>query len=285
MSDSALSQGATPPEPAPTQPAESAPLPAAASAPQFSWKNHLAKEYMDEGAVKVFQDSPEGLNNAMKSLLHSQKMIGADKIPVPGKNATPEQWSEVYKKLGLPESVDKYEVPVPQNLKVDEKFFGGFKQTAHKAGILPTQAKALFDWYEGQRAELDKTAKDQYKGQIQEQRQALQQELGPTYQKTINQAFAAAKEFGGDEFINELNQLGLGDNGLVIKTLAKIGAAMGEDKVKSALGARMGKTSDEIDQEIRNIEGSPELYDPTHINHKNAVTERDRLYRARYPAA
>jgi hypothetical protein len=36
-------------------------------------------------------------------------MIGSDKIPVPNKYATDEDWQAVYSKLGRPESPDAYE--------------------------------------------------------------------------------------------------------------------------------------------------------------------------------
>jgi hypothetical protein len=35
-------------------------------------------------------------------------MIGQDKVVIPNKNSTEDQWNEVYDKLGRPESADKY---------------------------------------------------------------------------------------------------------------------------------------------------------------------------------
>ena len=39
-------------------------------------------------------------------------MIGADKVAIPGKYATDEDWSEVYNKLGRPETADLYNLEV-----------------------------------------------------------------------------------------------------------------------------------------------------------------------------
>ena len=43
-----------------------------------------------------------------KSYINATQMIGKDKVAVPNKNSTEDQWNEVYDKLGRPESADKY---------------------------------------------------------------------------------------------------------------------------------------------------------------------------------
>lgn len=278
---STLSSGAnvdvsTPPPAA--APAASATPPPASTA---SWRDSLPDDLKSDPSLKHIAD----VASMAKSYVNAQKMIGADKIVVPGKNATPEQWQETFRKLGLPESPDKYDLGIPQGEKVNDAFLKGFKENALKAGVLPQQAKALFDWYQNEAKTAQKTATEQYQQNIMKQRQALKEELGPMYDKKVGFAYAAAKEFGGDEVLKHLNDVGLGDDPVVIKMLAKIGEAMGEDKVKSALGTRLGKTPDEIDSEIGRLQGSQEYLDASHPGHATAVATMQRLFNAKYVAA
>ena len=53
-----------------------------------NWKDSLPEELKAEKALESIQDIP-GL---AKSYIHAQKMIGSDKIPVPNKFATDEDW-------------------------------------------------------------------------------------------------------------------------------------------------------------------------------------------------
>lgn len=73
-------------------------------------------------------------------------------IKLPGKDSTPEQWSEFYKSIGAPDSADAYELPLPEG---DD---GAFAKTASEwfkdAGLLPQQAQALaVKWNEFQAAQ------------------------------------------------------------------------------------------------------------------------------------
>jgi len=58
----------------------------------------IPEEYREERSLQNFQN----MNDFVKSYLHSQKLVGADKIPVPNKMATDDDWNEVYKRLGRP---------------------------------------------------------------------------------------------------------------------------------------------------------------------------------------
>ena len=48
------------------------------------------------------------MEDLLKSYKHAQKLVGADKIPVPNKHATEEDWNEVFKRLGAPDKPEDY---------------------------------------------------------------------------------------------------------------------------------------------------------------------------------
>ena len=80
------------------------------------FKSLIPDEYKEDKALANFQD----MDQFVKSYLHAQKMVGLDKIPVPNKYATEDDWKEVYKRLGAPEKPDQYKYKFAKDQKVDE---------------------------------------------------------------------------------------------------------------------------------------------------------------------
>ena len=72
-------------------------------------------------------------------------MVGADKIPVPNKHSTDEDWNEVFKRLGAPGSPDDYKYQF-KDQEMDSQQVQEFNKTAHKLGLLK-QAEGLIKFY------------------------------------------------------------------------------------------------------------------------------------------
>jgi hypothetical protein len=83
--------------------------------------------------------------DAIVSYVNLEKLMGADKawrgVVMPKDDAPAEEWAAFYNRLGRPESVDGYKLPVPDGDT------GGFAKTAaqwfHEAGLTPKQAETL----------------------------------------------------------------------------------------------------------------------------------------------
>jgi len=67
----------------------------AAPAP-VGFLDSLPEDLRNEPSLRLFSD-PASL---AKSYVHAQRMIGADKIPLPGKSATDDEWRQVYRCAG-----------------------------------------------------------------------------------------------------------------------------------------------------------------------------------------
>ena len=87
-----------------------------AEAPKVDFKSLIPEAYKNEKTLQNFQD----MDGFVKSFLHSQKLVGAEKIPIPNKYATDEDWNAVYEKLGRPKSSDGYTYNLPKEAKLDE---------------------------------------------------------------------------------------------------------------------------------------------------------------------
>jgi len=106
------------------------PNPGQGAAPT-DWRSSLPKELQENAAIKKYT-SVEALAGAY---VNAQKLIGSDKIPLPGKHATEEDWKNIYSKLGLPDAVDKYDVKFKETAAVDADFVKNFKENAQAAAI------------------------------------------------------------------------------------------------------------------------------------------------------
>jgi hypothetical protein len=249
-----------------------------------NWKEALPAEFKEVPWLKNVNDVP----TLVKNMANAQKMIGADKIPVPAASATPEEWQGVFKKLGLPETVDKYDLDLDPKLPVDKTFLEEFKKSAHSLGVLPKQGKALVEWF----SELNKKT---WEGINKEQEtaaatalQGLKTEWGQAYDQNIVFAQAALKEFAPTkEMQDHLRGMGIGRDPQMLKFLTAVGKTLAEDKIK---GLNLGgggavRTPAEALAAIKEIQMNPKhpYSDVNHPEHQKAKKEVTALFEMAYP--
>ena len=127
-------------------PAETTASVAPTTAPQtptVDFQSLIPEEYREEKSLQNFSK----MDDFVKSYLHSQKMVGLDKIPVPNKHATDEDWKEVYKRLGSPETAEDYKYSLPEDHSVPADTLKSFSEQAVKLGLLPNQADGIMKYY------------------------------------------------------------------------------------------------------------------------------------------
>ena len=242
---------------------------------QVDWKESLPDELKAEKTLESIKDIP----SLAKSYIHAQKLVGADKIPVPNKHATEEDWNKVYEKLGRPNSAQEYNFNLPEGSSVDEKALTNFKDAAHKYGLLPKQAEGILNFYQdmtnGMIADLDSKAEQ---GRMQAE-QTLQREWGAAYNSKLTSAMDAAREYLDTDFAHLTLSDGtkVGDHPAFIRAFAKIASDVGEDKFVSANGPQY-MTPDEISKQIGELQKQGSAYwDKNHPNHDAAVKEVQNL--------
>ena len=95
-------------------------------------------EYLrSEPSLRTFTD-PASL---AKSYVNAQRMIGADKIPKPGKSWTDDQYNEFYNSVGRPDSADAYDMNLGDGM--NETAISGLKQAMWEAGLQPRQVDRI----------------------------------------------------------------------------------------------------------------------------------------------
>jgi hypothetical protein len=244
------------------------------------WRSSLPKELQEDASIKKFSD----VSTLAKSYINAQKLIGADKIAIPGDSSTEEDWTNAYRKLGLPETVDKYDVKFKEGVSLDKEFMDKFKAEAFKAGVLPKQAQALASLFSDMNLTAEKVVQGEIQKKFAKDVEDMKKEWGNSYDLNISRAKKVLNELGGAEVIKSLNTSGVGANKDFLKLMAKVGETLyAEHKFVENQGAASTLAPADIDKEIRRVQADPAYMNKNHPNHKALVEEVQALYQQRYP--
>jgi hypothetical protein len=247
------------------------------------WKASLSDEIRADKSLENIND----IESLAKSYVHAQKLVGTDKIPVPNKHATEEDWNAVYSKLGRPETADGYKFNLPEDQKVDENGLKVFADQAHKLGLLPNQAEGMVKFYNEMQANQTKEQDSTALAARQKAVNELQTEWGQAYKQKVDQANNVVASVFPPGFMstNLADGTKLGDHPAVIKAFADLASKMGEDKIVQAEGPTY-LTPKQIDKEIATLQQPGSAYwDKNHPNHKIAVEEVQSLFEQKHAKA
>ena len=253
------------------------PVPDGGTPPASGNREWVAEEYRNEKCLESVPD----VKTLQKNYVESQKYIGGA-IKIPKDDATPDEWAKFHEKLGRPAKAEDYKFDpkgLPQGMQYDEARLTAFRQKAHELGITQKQAEGLFGWYN---ADVGAHFANTEKGK-QAAISGLKDEWGPTFDRNVSLAQRAVKEYGDETTKAMLDETGLGNDPRVIKLFARIGMALGEDKVISnGPGAIMNEKS--AQQKITAIMSDQKhaYFDKANPGHDAAVKEVEALYRLAY---
>ena len=243
-------------------------------------------EYKDDPVFKPFAGKP--VSEVLKSFKNAQQLIGGERLVIPqGKNDTPENWSYVFDKLGRPKDAQGYEIDrsvYPEAIQIDEGREKAFREVAHSIGLLPAQAKALYEWNAKQEVAVYNSMVASENRRAEETEALLMQELGTKekYDEYLQGAHAALKRFGGsppdvEAFIDKH-----GNDPLVIKVFGNVARGMMEDaalrgdKSFNMLGEdARGKVNNILNNSDNPLHKA--YFDSGHPQHQYAVEEVSRL--------
>jgi len=249
-----------------------------------SWRDALPDDIRDHQSLQNISD----VGSLAKTMIHAQSMVGAEKIPVPGKWATDDDWEQVYTKLGRPDAADGYELDLGES-EVNEEFVGSFRDAAHKAGLTPRQAQQLVGWYNDQGA-LGGEGGAQI--DVQAARATaeadLRQEYGNAYDDRLKLGDNLIGEFGEEGLMDLRLEDGtpLINNAAFVKTIINaahyINSSISEDKLVGDSGSAM--TPAEADQKIQELMRPDGPYwDGRHPMHESYVQQVLELHEQKFP--
>lgn len=144
-----------------------------------------------------------------------------------------------------PAPTDPYAaVVLPENSYLQPGDLAAFKQAA---GEVKLPAEALQKWLALEETRLQN--QNQQAAEAQRQKEAAwvrqtQEELGPQWQEEVSKAVRAADVFGGPELRQLLEETGLGNHPVIVRTFAGIGTRISEDSTPGGVtpGTQTDKT-------------------------------------------
>ena len=238
-----------------------------------SWKEAISEEFRDDPNIAKFTE----LDALAKSYINATRMIGQDKVAVPNQNSTDDQWSEVYDKLGRPESPDKYKLEVNSDVvPLDESAVKSFAENAHQLGLNNKQAQGILEFYKNsmegsaQQSRIDtETAQANAEAE-------LRKEWGRSFDENIKKAGAVAKANMSPEILDMQLKDGtrLGDHPAIIKGFANIANLMSEDKMIGT-GEDNQTSGRDLDSEISSLVNDRDgpYWNKSHPDHDKIVQQ------------
>lgn len=240
-------------------------------APVFTPPTWAAGLSVDQEILKApMFSSIKSVDDVVKGYYNAQKMVGADKIVVPGKNASSDEWRNYYVKGGLPSTFDDYKVDLPSSFD-DQGFNAEFLKAAYENNVRPDQLQKLTEMFDKSNEKIVADYEEQQAQELQQTAQSLKQEWGQGFEKQIARANRVIKHFGGDDIHKQVLESDLANNGQFLRLMAKIGEKMtGEDSFNYETTSSFGMTKDEAKSKMNAIYGdmnSP-YFNRDHAQHK-----------------
>lgn len=240
------------------------------------WAKGLDASIVNEPSIRLHKD----IGSLAKSYINAQKMVGANKVILPTKESTPEVWQDFYRKAGLPETIEKYEVSKKQDSKLDDVLFTTLKDRAYKAGVLPHQFDELGNGLEEYVTNHEKVTMAKMQEIKQKNLESLKTEFGDAYNAKMQLANQALDLFADESVKQALVKSGLSHDPAVIKMFAKLGTKLGEHKMIEGTPADSSSPADlqgEVDSYMKDM-NSP-YYNKAHPAHFETVKKVQALFK------
>ena len=232
--------------------------------------NMIPEDLREHPSLSPIKD----VGNLARSYVNSQKLIGADKLPLPA-NPTDEDLDRIADRLGRPEAASGYEIAIDGNI-ITEQDANDFAEMAHAERLTPKQVNGILDYYKNRvEGTVQADADKRHQSQIDADNQ-LRAEWGSNYEKNVQLATSLADELSDTQAITRIvleDGTNLGDHPEFIKAFAKFAefkqSVTSEDTVaeKSQVNHMTKQTAQaEIDSIMRG---------PDYTNRKDPVA-RDR---------
>jgi hypothetical protein len=222
-------------------------------APEYSWKTKLDQDFMNSPTMQKYQDTPEGLNDAVKAHLELQKMMGHDKVPVP-KGPDDLAAINVFKKaFNIPKEPEGYELPDPEfpegmeGVSMDKD---SFAKSVHRYNLTPEQAKGLWNEYVSVNKGMMHQHRLNHEAKMTEVQNKMRQEWGDSYDTKVELGQMVINKFSEDTDMNDEITALLAQSPQGIKFLAHIGNQFAENKIGDFKYQKHALSPEEAQKEI-----------------------------------
>jgi len=251
------------------------------------WRSGLPEEIRNDPSLADIKD----VGSMAKSYVNGQKLIGKNRISLPGEGATEEEISAFHSQLGRPEKSNLYDFgdrpTLPEGVEYDEGFESAYKDLAFKAGLNSQQAKAIYEGYHDYIQTKSSAEGENIAAKSAEWVDSLKKEFGKAYNERVELASRAVDTYGDGDLKQWLDQSGMGNNPMMVKLFAKIGEGIAEGRTDSAQQRGFIMTPDQAKQEIARYNRDQTFMaaygSGDNPGHAEAVNKMNSLFKLAYP--
>ena len=264
--------------PAPASSGTTATPAAAPNEVAFSWKGNLAPDFANSPTMQKFSDDKAGFNEAVKSHLSLEQMLGHEKVPVPKGDFAQDKegWDRFAKAMGVPDKAEAYGLPdaeIPPEMSGLNFNKQEFAEIAHSLKLTPGQTKELWNAYTGKTKEQYGQHLNSMKEKMTGLVNQMRSEWGDAYESNVELGQMVINKFSSGQEMNDWVTTNLSSNPMGIKFLAQIGKQFAENKVGDFGIKRFSLAPDQAKEEWDKI-----VNDPMHPynNDKAPASEREK---------
>ncbi len=254
---------------------------AAKAAGEVDWRDSVGDDFKKD--AEQYSSIDEILNRTRKTRQLLSKAI----IP-PGEDASEDDIANYRRKIGVPESAEKYEVTRPKELpdalssEVALANEVAIATKAHELNISTTQLAGLMDTYWQVNTDMLDAIEVERERVVKESEVALKKEWGSDFDRNKEFANSFLRNIFDDPEAALQIKLDTGqfllDDPIMVKAFTAAGRAMGEDGIGPVLGSGKGE---EIQTQIDAL--TEKQHDSTKIFSQKDSARLQELYEILYP--
>jgi len=195
-----------------------------------AWMAQLPGDLKDSESLTKFKN----LGDLGKAYSELEGKLGSS-LSIPGEEASDEERSEFYSKLGRPETPDGYNVKFPQSFS--EESVKGYKDAAFGLGLNSSQLGGVVKAMSLQAIEGLEYLQNQQTSARDSGEAALKKEWGDDYEDNFKIVSRTLTRYGGDDLVKKFSAAGLGNDPDVAKFLHQVGKDQLEHRI---VGGKVG---------------------------------------------
>lgn len=255
------------------------------SAQQTANTTESYRDGIKDPKARAFFDRYSTIDDAANALLEKEQML-SKRVAMPGENATEEDMARFRKAMGVPDSVDGYDVESmkPEAYTAEEwqseavqSVLSPVIAAAHAAGVNQSGLKSVVDAYLNVSAAAAAEQARQDAAWAEAAEEQLRSDWGSDYKANMAAAESAIAGIPGiaDLVLKDGSQLG--NNPLFIRIAADLGRLRGSDNktVHQFLSAEQGQ-----DMRQQHAELTRKMYDAQQSGNRDEARALDRQRRA-----
>lgn len=221
---------------APATPEATAATTETPAAPAFTWD---AAGLSPDNLNLVRDRQWKGVDDTITSYRNLEKLTGVPPerlVKLPGEKDGPDAWKPIFQRLGMPETADKYVVPVPEGDKGE--FANQAKAWFHGANMTQSQVTKVAEAWNGFQAEQAKAQAEALETRNLSDVAELKKGWGADYDTNSQLVDKAAEAFGMDQAILDALKQAAGPK-KAMEFLHNVGKKLGaEDSKVPGIGSK-----------------------------------------------